>query len=181
MGHLFTLDPVGGGKGWSYPIFDYEWKPSFEVRKESAFSKRYFDVIRLVAEEAVDYIVCTDFDTEGSTIGYNMLRFICGVNDGKRMKFSTLTKDELTESYNGMSEHLDFGQVEAGLTRHELDWLWGINTTRALTLALKNTPKKASPSCLQEESSRPPSLFSLREIWKSEPSNPHLSGRFNCT
>ncbi len=142
VGHLFSLDSLGNGKGWSYPIFDYEWKPSFEVRKESAFSKRYFDVIRMVAKEAVDYIVCTDFDTEGSAIGYNILKFICGANDGKRMKFSTLTKDELTESYNAMSAHLDFGQAEAGLTRHELDWLWGINTTRALTLALKNFSKK---------------------------------------
>jgi len=48
------------------------------------------------------------FDTEGSTIGYNILRFICDVKDGKRMKFSTLTKDELLESYNKMSEHFGF-------------------------------------------------------------------------
>jgi len=142
VGHLFSLDSVDIGKGWTYPIFDYEWKASFGVRRESSFSKKYFDVIKEVAKKAGDYVVCTDFDTEGSTIGYNILRFICGVNDGKRMKFSTLTKDELIESYNSMSEHLDFGQIEAGLTRHELDWLWGINTTRALTLALKNYAEK---------------------------------------
>jgi DNA topoisomerase-1 len=142
VGHLFSLDPVDSARGWTYPIFDYEWKASFRVRKESAFSKKYFDVIKEMAKEANDYIVCTDFDTEGSTIGYNILRFICNANDGKRMKFSTLTKDELIESYNMMSENLDFGQIEAGLTRHELDWLWGINTTRALTIALKDHAEK---------------------------------------
>jgi DNA topoisomerase-1 len=142
VGHLFNLSPVNKGKGWYYPIFDAEWKPSFQVRKESAFSKKYFEVIEKIGKGASDYIVCTDFDTEGSVIGYNVLRFLCGVDDGKRMKFSTLTKDELISSYQNMSKHLDFQQIEAGLTRHQLDWIWGINLTRALTLALKNHAQK---------------------------------------
>ncbi|HID25564.1 MAG TPA: DNA topoisomerase I, partial [Thermoplasmata archaeon] len=53
------------------------------------------------------------------------------------MKFSTLTRDELLESYRNMMSHIDFGQAEAGLTRHYLDFFWGINTTRALTLAMR--------------------------------------------
>lgn len=80
--------------------------------------------------------------THNSVIGFNVLKFLCGVGDGGRMKFSTLTKDELIDSYKNMSKHLDFGQIEAGLTRHQLDWLWGINLTRALTLALKNHAQK---------------------------------------
>lgn len=138
VGHLFNLDPISKGKGWTYPIFNAEWKPSYEVRKESEFSKKYFDVVKKMITNGSAYIIATDYDTEGSVIGYNVIRFLAGVNDGKRMKFSTLTKDELTESYQNMSKHLDFPQVEAGLTRHMLDWLWGINLTRALTLALKS-------------------------------------------
>jgi len=141
VGHLFNLDPADKGKGWNYPIFNAEWKPSFSVRKQSEFSKKYFEVIEQMAKNANDYIVCTDFDTEGSVIGFNILKFICGVEDGKRMKFSTLTKDELVDSYKNMSKHLDIGQIESGLARHQLDWLWGINLTRALTLALKNATK----------------------------------------
>jgi DNA topoisomerase-1 len=34
------------------------------------------------------------------------------------------------------------GQTEAGLTRHYLDFFWGINLTRALTLAIKNSAEK---------------------------------------
>ena len=33
---------------------------------------------------------------------------------------------------------LDFALVEAGLTRHEVDWLYGINLSRALTQAAQN-------------------------------------------
>ncbi|MEM3383171.1 MAG: DNA topoisomerase I [Nitrososphaerales archaeon] len=141
VGHLFNLSPTGRGE-WIYPIFDAEWKPVFEVRKQSSFSKRYFEVIREVAKNASDFIICCDYDTEGSVIGFNVLKFLCKAKDAKRMKFSTLTKEELIDSYENMSDHLDYGQIEAGLTRHWLDWLWGLNLTRALTLAMKNQVEK---------------------------------------
>jgi DNA topoisomerase-1 len=143
VGHIFGLDPVDKGSGWTYPIFNAEWKPAYKIRKESEFSKKYFEVVEKIAKnKASDYIVCTDYDNEGSVIGFNVLKFLAGAKDGRRMKFSTLTKDELIESYNNMTKHLDFPQIEAGLTRHQLDWLWGINMTRALTLALKNSGQK---------------------------------------
>ena len=37
-----------------------------------------------------------------------------------------------------MMPTLDFALVQAGLARHEIDWLYGINLSRALTLAVKN-------------------------------------------
>ncbi len=141
VGHLFNLSPVLKGE-WTYPIFDAEWRPSFEVQKKSSFSKKYFETIQKVTEDATDFIVCCDFDTEGSVIGSNILKFLCDVKDAKRMKFSTLTKIDLIESYKNMSDHLDFGQIEAGLTRHWLDWYWGLNLTRALTLAMKSSADK---------------------------------------
>jgi len=65
-----------------------------------------------------------------------------GRKDAERMKFSTMTKDELVDAYENASKHLDMGQTEAGLTRHYLDFFWGINLTRALTLAIKNSADK---------------------------------------
>jgi DNA topoisomerase-1 len=53
------------------------------------------------------------------------------------MKFSTLTKQELEKAYAQPLPHLDFGLIEAGLTRHEVDWLYGINLSRALTIATR--------------------------------------------
>jgi DNA topoisomerase I len=54
------------------------------------------------------------------------------------MKFSTLTKPDLVESYNKKSKSLDWGQAYAGEARHFLDWMYGINLSRALMLALKS-------------------------------------------
>jgi len=140
VGHIFNLSPRE--KEWKYPIFDYVWRPSFVVDKSSSFSKKYFEVLKYLAENAEDFIVATDYDIEGEVIGYNILRFLANRNDAKRMKFSTLTKEELINSYENAMKSLDWNQVEAGLTRHEIDWLWGINLTRALTLSLKNNGNK---------------------------------------
>ncbi len=137
VGHMFVLEAKrGSAKGWGYPVFDYDWIPAFK-RKGTGWTERYFKNIQELAASASEFVDAADYDTEGEVLLYNILRFICKVNDAKRMKFSTLTKDELAESYEKMDEHLMFPMVEAGLTRHYLDALWGINLTRALTLSLK--------------------------------------------
>ncbi len=139
VGHLYGLAEKDKKKGWSYPTFSYEWKPSYQVSKSALFSKAYVDVLKKLAKEANEFIVSTDFDQEGSVIGFNIIKFICDKKDGKRMKFSTLTKDELINSYENATPHLDFPQIESGITRHALDFLWGINLSRALTLSIKNS------------------------------------------
>jgi DNA topoisomerase-1 len=48
------------------------------------------------------------------------------------------TKEDLRESFANLLPNLDFALVEAGLTRHEVDWLYGINLSRALTNAVKH-------------------------------------------
>jgi DNA topoisomerase-1 len=53
------------------------------------------------------------------------------------MKYSTLTKPDLERAYDRLSPTLDFNLVNAGKTRHEIDWLFGINLSRALTRAAR--------------------------------------------
>ena len=55
------------------------------------------------------------------------------------MKYSTLTTEELQQSYVNVLPSLDFALVNAGLARHEIDWLYGINLSRALTAAAKSS------------------------------------------
>lgn len=138
VGHLFVLDEVRKSVKWKYPVFDVEWKPVF-LKKTSAWAKKYYQTIKELSKNADEFISACDYDIEGSTIAYNILRFICGVKNGKRMKFSTLTKPDIIEAYEDASPHLDFPQIEAGLTRHQLDWYFGINLSRALTLALEKS------------------------------------------
>ncbi|MBI5332644.1 MAG: DNA topoisomerase I [Candidatus Aenigmarchaeota archaeon] len=140
VGHLFTLKNMK--KGQDYPIFDLDWIPTFQASKFSAFTKKYFDVVQKVAVNGDDFIIATDYDTEGEVIGYNILKFLCKKEDAKRMKFSTMTKEELEESFEKMSKHIDFGQAEAGLTRHYLDHMWGVSISRALIAAIKSTGRR---------------------------------------
>lgn len=141
VGHLFGLDTVKDGTGWKYPIFNVEWVPSHS-KKGHEFSQKYFENMQDAVKGGSDFIVATDYDTEGEVIGYNVLKMMCSKEDAMRMKFSTMTKDELVEAYENASKHINFGQVEAGLARHYLDFFWGINLTRALTLAIKNSAQK---------------------------------------
>ena len=83
----------------------------------------------------------TDYDVEGEVIGWNIIRFVAGKNaekTAKRMKFSTLTKQELESSYDNLQKTINWGQAYAGETRHFLDWMYGINLSRALMSAIKS-------------------------------------------
>ncbi|MBI4021524.1 MAG: DNA topoisomerase I [Candidatus Aenigmarchaeota archaeon] len=137
VGHLFVLAQKGNSRKWTYPAFETEWKPVFVQNRLNTWSKKYYQNLQRLAKEADEFISACDYDIEGSVIAFNIIRFLCNTHDGRRMKFSTLTKDDLVRAYETASSHLDTGQIEAGLARHELDFLWGINTSRALTLALR--------------------------------------------
>ncbi|PIN80694.1 DNA topoisomerase I [Candidatus Woesearchaeota archaeon CG10_big_fil_rev_8_21_14_0_10_30_7] len=137
VGHLFGLEEKEKSKSFNYPVFDIEWKPTYEISKSAAFAKKYFNTLKKIAKKAKEFIVCTDYDVEGEVIGLNIIRYICHRNDAKRMKFSTLLKKDITDAYNNCSKTLDWGQAEAGETRHFLDFYYGINISRALTTAIK--------------------------------------------
>ena len=92
-----------------------------------------------LAKNAGSVTIATDYDIEGEVIGLNVVRYIAKKTDAQRMKYSTLTKPDLIEAYKNISPTLDWGQANAGETRHILDWYWGINLSRALTIAVKTT------------------------------------------
>ena len=138
LGHLYTV----AGKQKSsrgYPVFDYQWVPLYQAQRGASRIRVWLKVIAELAADAEGFVDACDFDIEGSIIGYTILKYACGGREtsAKRMKYSTLTEEELQESYAHLLPTLDFALVEAGLTRHEVDWLYGINLSRALTQAAK--------------------------------------------
>ncbi len=137
VGHLYSVAERNKGK-WTYPVFDIEWKEASETNKGAAYTKKYVAVLKKLAKDANEFTVATDFDIEGEVIGLNIIRFICKKKDANRMKYSTLTKPDLVKSYETKSKTLDWGQANAGETRHFLDWMYGINYSRALSIAIKN-------------------------------------------
>lgn len=135
VGHIYSLQEKE--KTYSYPSFDIEWVPASKVNKASAFTSKYLNVIKKLAKNASEFTVATDFDVEGEVIGLNVIRYACKQEDANRMKFSTLTKPDLIKSYENKQNTLEWGQAKAGETRHFLDWMYGINISRALSIAIK--------------------------------------------
>lgn len=140
IGHLYTV-AQSQGKRSSYPVFDYKWVPRYVAEKNAQNIRNWIDTISRLAKNASEFIDACDFDLEGSLIGYSILKFACSGKErvAKRMKYSTLIKSELEEAYENLLDHLNFSLIDAGLARHEIDWLYGINLSRALTLAAKHS------------------------------------------
>lgn len=135
VGHLYGL--AEKKKSWNYPVFDVSWQPSSEISKDSDFTKAYLANIRELAKDAGEIYLATDYDIEGEVIAANVLEFACKSSKGRRMKFSTLTKNDIVEAFEGAMPSLDKGMVAAGRTRHMLDYFWGISVSRALMSAIR--------------------------------------------
>ncbi len=136
LGHLFELAQTE--KGWTYPRLENEWVPKYEVDKKATNVKPIISLIKGLSKNIDKFVVATDYDIEGSLIGYLTLLYACKADPSEagRMRFSALTENELRYAFDNM-QGLDFPLIESGQVRHEVDWLYGINLTRALTLAIK--------------------------------------------
>ncbi len=145
IGHLYTVKEWTKGRNY-YPIFNLGWVPRHFSETGAKHIKNWIKTISRLANNADTFIDACDYDMEGSLIGYCVMKYACGTkeNISKRMKYSTLTQRELKESYERLLPHLDFALIEAGKTRHETDWLYGVNLSRALTLSAKRRSGKYS-------------------------------------
>lgn len=137
VGHLFSL--AEKKKSHSYPVFEVEWQPSSQVNESASFSRAYLENIKRQAKDADEFIASTDYDLEGEVIAGNALEFACGEKPAnvKRMRFSTLTTEELVDAFHNASSSMDLRLLEAGRTRHRMDFYWGISFSRALMSAIK--------------------------------------------
>jgi DNA topoisomerase-1 len=139
IGHLYTVAEEKSGRNY-YPVFSFRWVPRYMAERGAKQIRIWLETISKLAKDADTYIDACDYDIEGSIIGYCILKYACGNKESiaKRMKYSTLTKEELEKSYEELLPKLDFALIEAGRTRHEIDWLYGVNLSRALTIAAKD-------------------------------------------
>jgi DNA topoisomerase-1 len=140
VGHVFNLQQTSDG--WNYPVFDVEWAPIFETQDGGDYVKKYYNNLRDQLDKADSYINACDFDLEGSVIGYTVLNELGEAPEERiqRMKFSTLTPSDLEDAFENL-EDFDRGMTEAGLTRHILDFYYGINVSRALMQAVRENDR----------------------------------------
>ena len=143
LGHLYTVTGERSGRDF-YPTFALRWVPRFLAERGAGRIRVWLNAISKLAKGAGSFVDACDYDIEGSLIGYSIMKYACGNKErlSKRMKYSTLTEEELERSYGELLPSLDFTLIEAGKTRHEVDWLYGINLSRALTIAAKKASGK---------------------------------------
>lgn len=140
IGHLFQVvekTPLGRHL---YPVWDITWRPKHIVERGLKRQENAARLIQELSKEADNYINACDYDIEGSLIGYMILKYLCNNAHEKalRMKFSTLTPKEVREAFRKAKKGLDENLAQAGMCRHEIDWLYGVNLSRALTQANLN-------------------------------------------
>ncbi len=138
LGHLYALTQAAGG--WTYPVYEMKWVPASQANRANTRVNAYIDTISALSKGVDQFVSACDYDQEGSLIAYNVLRYAVGEHSlakSRRMLYSTLTRRDLAESWENMEPTLDYPVIAAGKTRHEVDWLFGINLSRALTLSVR--------------------------------------------
>ncbi|MEM2107052.1 MAG: DNA topoisomerase I [Candidatus Bathyarchaeia archaeon] len=143
QGHLYAVDSKDRSSRRVYPVWDFSWRPKYEVERGYNYQKGWLEAIGELAINCDRYINSCDYDIEGSLIGYMILKYACGGVEAKagRMRFSTLTKSELRQAYENVSSQLDYQLAYAGMCRHEVDWIYGINLSRAMTESARRYSK----------------------------------------
>jgi len=134
QGHLYGVSDPSEERS-VYPVFDVEWYSSDLVDEDSASAARRISAIRKLTAGASKFVNACDFDVEGETIGFNLLRYACGGKEGAalRAKFSTLTKEDLLKAFEDLNPQAVQGLARAGRARHAIDFIWGVNLSRALS------------------------------------------------
>ena len=140
LGHLYGINPVEKNRK-KYPIYDVKWSPRYSkiVREKERISQT-LQIISNISHGASGFIHACDYDLEGELIGYNILQLACDnkYEVSKRAKFSSLTDSELTKSFRNL-QLTNIRNANAGKARHLVDFIFGINLSRALASSLNVT------------------------------------------
>ena len=137
IGHIYGLVDITKNRE-IYPVFDLEWMPLVAKSGRLVRVKQIIKSISEASKRATRFIHACDYDQEGEVIGYNILQYACKFkyNESLRAKFSTLTDQEIRESFDNLLKPSK-GLAEAGRSRHILDFIYGVNLSRALSQLLK--------------------------------------------
>ncbi|HET6727250.1 MAG TPA: DNA topoisomerase I [Nitrososphaeraceae archaeon] len=137
LGHLYSLFPIERNRK-KYPIYEAKWSPRHSaIVREKRRILEILKVISKISEGASGFIHACDYDLEGELIGYNILEYACNhkYELSMRAKFSSLTDSEINQSFNNLQEP-NIRIAEAGKARHFIDFIFGINLSRALVNCL---------------------------------------------
>lgn len=143
QGHVYGVSDPSDERA-VYPVFDVEWYPSDLIDDRSAGAKKRISAVRKLAAGASVFVNACDFDVEGEMIGYNLLKYACGgkEKDALRARFSALTDEDLLDAFGKLKPQVGDGLARAGRTRHAVDFIWGVNLSRALSQAALESKRR---------------------------------------
>lgn len=137
-GHVLSLampEEYVGNEKWrldNLPILPKNWV--WQVREEH---RVHFENIGKYLNKADMVVLATDPDEEGEVIGRQILQAHNFAGKVSRLWVSALERESLKKALQNLrplSETDHF--YHAGRVRHEMDWLFGMNLTRAFTILL---------------------------------------------
>jgi DNA topoisomerase I len=139
MGHLYGISDTVKDRR-IYPALDLEWYPLGAITDKAvkAVSSR-IRAIKGLSTGASAFVNACDLDIEGETIGYNILKYACGGKEASafRARFSALTREEVVRAFDDGKMVSACGPARAGRLRHAIDFIWGVNLSRALSESLR--------------------------------------------
>lgn len=168
-GQLLNLampDNYLSDKSWtlsSLPILPQQWV--WEVKPKHI---EHFKQIGIWLGKADSVIIATDPDAEGEVIGRQILNSHGYSGPVKRLWMSALDANSLS---TGLANLMPLSATDAvyrvGRIRHELDWLFGMNLSRAFSVAFNNTSRigRVKTRLLNELVDRESEIERFAPVW----------------
>lgn len=146
FGHLLVLQDIDDyfereKTRWTLgelPFIPEKFK--FKLRDDSGVQKQYALLEELIINQDVDTVInCGDADREGEVIINNIIYRVFHTHnirkDVKRLWLKSINQEEIKSALEKIKDIKDTESLyKEGLARTYLDWLYGINLTRYITL-----------------------------------------------
>lgn len=141
FGHLFALydvdDYLGSKHSWKsvrLPYYPTQFK--YKLRQDEGVYRQYGIIEKLSTRDDVDGIIhCGDADREGEIIIRNITSHLSKQLPIQRLWLPDQTSETILSELKAMKSDTDYDNLAAeGYARTYLDWLFGINLTRYVTL-----------------------------------------------
>lgn len=133
-GHIINLDYPEALNDWArVPLKELVWAEPQKVVTAGKIGA----ALKLLAADADEVIIATDFDREGELIGVEALGLIQEVRPNiqvKRARFSALTKWDIERAFTNLVE-VDHPLAWSAESRQSVDLAWGAVLTRFLSIA----------------------------------------------
>ncbi len=150
FGHLVQLSTpqAYGFHSWSIanlPIIPSTFKlESKKIKREGkqiddVGALKQLNIIKSLIEKADEIIVATDAGREGELIFRNIYYFLGSKKSFKRLWISSQTDKAIKKGFASLKDGTEYDSLYmSARSRSESDWLIGINSTQAITLAAGN-------------------------------------------